>query len=181
MKIKFFLRGLGIGILMTTLVLCVFYRKQNSEGSIVERARELGMEFPEKTAGPLINPSASPEAVPSGATADPAVQSVATAIPVQTDAPAPAAATTQGPAVQPAQKPPAKTDARKTHMFTVRGGLLSSSVAREMKAAGVIEDDDALDEYLEKNGLARKVRAGKYKIPVGASYEEIAKIITRQD
>lgn len=181
MKMKFFLRGLGIGILMTTLVLCVCYRKQNSEGSIVERARELGMEFPEKTAAPLLDPSASPGPVASDAAADQAVQSAATAIPVQTDAPAQTAAQTQEPAAQPTEKPAAKPDTRKTHTFTVRGGLLSSSVAREMKAAGVIEDDEALDEYLEKNGLARKVRAGKYKIPVGASYEEIARIITRQD
>lgn len=176
MKIRFFLRGLGIGILMTTLVLCVFYRTQNSEGSIVERARKLGMEFPEQTADPLINPTASPE-VTSAATAEPAVETAAaTDVPVQPSAPTQPPAETEKPVEQPTAKP----DARKTHTFTVRGGLLSSSVAREMKAAGVIEDDEALDEYLEKNGLARKVRAGKYKIPVGASYEEIAKIITRQ-
>lgn len=192
MKMKFFLRGLGIGILVTTLVLCVSYRKQNSDQSVVERARELGMEFPEKSPETMLPPSASPEMAISGsAVAITPEQPQVTPITQVSPSPAPAAATVQpqGNATvqpqgnvtpQPVEKPKV-TDERKTRMFTVRSGLLSSSVAREMKAAGVIADDEALDDYLEKSGLARKVRAGKYKIPVGASYEEIARIITRQD
>lgn len=196
MNMKFFLRGLGIGILVTTLVLCICYRKQNSESSIVERARELGMIFPDQTPDTLLKPSVSPEAAVSGE----AAVMVATSQPVITPSPepvvqateppvnptaaptaVPTAAPTAAPTARPAEPTAQRTDGRKTQTFTVRGGLLSSSVAREMKAAGVIRDDEALDDYLEKNGLARKVRAGTYKIPVGASYEEIARIITRQD
>lgn len=184
MKMKFFLRGLGIGILVTTLVLCVSYRKQNSDQSVVERARELGMEFPEKTPETLLQPSASPEMAISGsAVASTPEQPQVTQVAQVSPSPAPVAATIQpqqSVTAKPVEKPKA-TDGRKTRTFTVRSGLLSSSVAREMKAAGVIADDEALDDYLEKSGLARKVRAGKYKIPVGASYEEIARIITRQD
>lgn len=85
-----------------------------------------------------------------------------------------------------ATKKPAKKSAKPKKVtngreFTVRGGLLSSSVAREMKEAGIINNADAFDEYLEKSGNAKKVRAGTYKIPKGASYEQIARIITRQD
>lgn len=194
MKIKIFLRGLGIGILVTTLVLCVSYRKKNSDSSIVERARELGMEFPEKTPEALLQPSASPNVAVSGAAADrmteqpkeaPSSEPEASVTqPPQSATAVPTVKPTAKPTAKPTVKPtakPKKTADKNTRTFTVRGGLLSSSVAREMKAAGVIEDDDALDDYLEKNGLARKVRAGTYKIPVGASYEEIAKIITRQD
>lgn len=190
MKMKFFLRGLGIGILVTTLVLCVSYRKQNSDQSVVERARELGMEFPEKSPEIMLPPSASPEMAISGSAVaitpqQPQVTPIAQVTPITqvSPSPAPVAATVQpqgNVTPQPVEKPKV-TDERKTRTFTVRSGLLSSSVAREMKAAGVIADDEALDDYLEKSGLARKVRAGKYKIPVGASYEEIARIITRQD
>lgn len=185
MKMKFFLRGLGIGILVTTLVLCVSYRKQNSDHSVVERARELGMEFPDKTPETLLQPSTSPGTASGSAAGQAPEQPQVTPSPVPADTTAqPTESATAEPTVESTAKPtakPKKTSAKKTRTFTVRGGLLSSSVAREMKAAGVIEDDDALDDYLEKNGLARKVRAGKYKIPVGASYEEIARIITRQD
>ena len=57
--------------------------------------------------------------------------------------------------------------------------MVSSSVARELREAGLIKDADAFDEYLEKSGMGRKIRAGKYKIPEGADFKEIAKIITR--
>lgn len=170
MKITYFLRGLGIGILITALVLCIGYRQQDSEESVVERARELGMEFPEKTPDSLVEPTATPETTVSGSAAVPDEKM------------------TEEPTTKPTAKPTAKatpkqnhTTSGKTRSFTVRSGLLSSSVAREMKEAGIIKDDEALDEYLEKSGLARKVRAGKYEIPVGASNEEIARIITRQD
>ena len=154
MKQKNFLRGLGLGILIATLVLCVSYRSQNSDSSVIERARKLGMEFPEKTSDTLLQPSASPDVAASGQAA------------------------TAKPTAKVTEKPK-NTTTGKVHTFTVRSGLLSSSISREMKKAGIIKDADAFDEYLEKSGMARKVFAGKYKIPVGASYEEIARIITR--
>lgn len=199
MKRKYFLRGLGIGILFASLVLCIGYRKQNSEKTVVERARELGMEFPERTPDTLLISSGSAVGTTSGPALTP--EQRVTALPTGTPSPAPTAEATDQvtptakatdktvtPIAQetaqitkaPTAKPTTGTT-KNTRTFTVRGGLLSSSVAREMKQAGIIKDADAFDKYLEKSGMARKIRAGQYKIPVGASYEEITRIITRQD
>ena len=177
MKLKYFLRGLGIGILFTALVLCISYRSENSDSSVIERARKLGMEFPEKTPDTLLKPSASPDTAASGQavktpTATPGKTASSTAIPTSK--------ATAEPTIKPTEKSTEKPTG-KVHTFTVRSGLLSSSVSREMKEAGIIKDADAFDEYLEKSGMGRKVLAGKYKIPVGASYEEIARIITKTD
>ena len=38
-----------------------------------------------------------------------------------------------------------------------------------------------MDKFLEENGYAKKIRSGKYKIPKNAKYDEIAKIITKQN
>lgn len=188
MKKKYFLRGLGIGILLTALVLCIGYRRQDAEKTVVQRARELGMEFPERTPDALLISSGSAAEVTSGPAATPKREKVTsppkeTSSPDKTDKPkdiaTPIASAKTSVSRVPTSKP--ATDTRSTRNFTVRGGLLSSSVAREMKQAGIIQDADAFDEYLEESGMARNVRAGKYKIPVGASYEEIARIITRQD
>ena len=54
MKMRYFLRGLGVGVLLATLLLCMSYRGQNSENSIIKQAKELGMQFPEKTPDTLI-------------------------------------------------------------------------------------------------------------------------------
>lgn len=158
MKKKYFLRGLGVGVLVATLVLCISYRSQDSEQTVIQKAKELGMVFPEKTPDTILKPSSTPGETASGT----------------------AAKATNDVTKEPTAKPK-DTKSGNVHTFTVRSGLLSSSVAREMKEAGIIKDADAFDEYLEKSGMGRKVLAGKYKIPIGASYEQIAKIITRQD
>lgn len=181
MKKKYFLRGLGVGILLTALVLCIGYRKQNSADTIIKKARELGMVFPKKTSDSLLSASGSAAEVTTSPTVSPTPEQTTaptdspTPVPTQTATVKPTPAATQG----------TKTDSKKnntsgnTRTFTVRGGLLSSSVAREMKQAGIIKDADAFDDYVERRGMARKIRAGKYKIPVGASYAQILKIITR--
>ena len=154
MKMRYFLRGLGVGVLLATLLLCISYRGQNSENSIIKQAKELGMQFPSQ--------AATGQAV--------AVQSKK---PVRTKTP-------DSTAAQKATKEPKETQkpSGKTRSFTVRSGLLSSSVSRELKEAGFIKDSDKFDHYLEKSGLAKKLIAGDYKIPVGASQEEVARIIT---
>ncbi|MBO6108495.1 MAG: hypothetical protein J6P16_03715 [Eubacterium sp.] len=65
--------------------------------------------------------------------------------------------------------------------FEVRSGLLSSSVARELYEAGIIEDMWAFDHYIEERGLGHYLIAGSYELKVGASYEEIANIITHRE
>ena len=48
MKLKYFLRGLGTGIILAALILCISYRSgKSSEKSVVDQAKELGMIFPE--------------------------------------------------------------------------------------------------------------------------------------
>lgn len=180
MKKKYFLRGLGAGILITALILSIGYRKQDSGESVVQRAKELGMVFPEKT--PDATATASGSAVE--VTATPADTSEAS--PKQSQSPT--ADTTKKPDAKPTatstkeDKPkPTAGNSTGKRKFTVRDGLLSSSVAREMKEAGIIKDADAFDKYIEKSGMARKIRTGTYKIPVGASYSQIAKIITRSE
>ena len=198
MKFQYFLRGLGVGIVLTALILCISYRASDSKVDVVEEAKKLGMVFPEGTIEPAqitLPPSlsATPSAVdtPSAepdATGERAGETSSAAAPSE-----PAATPTD----KPTAKPPVKTkrptasgagvtgiktgqSATKKNRFTVRSGLLSSSVAREMKEAGIIDDDKAFDEYLEDHGESENVRAGTYDIPEGASFAEITKIITRK-
>ncbi|MCH5251955.1 MAG: hypothetical protein J1F22_03175 [Lachnospiraceae bacterium] len=203
MKVKYFLRGLGTGIILTALVLCVSYRSGSKSGNVVEQARELGMVFPAGTKEPL-EPTALPDektAAPeqTAAPTEKSASGVGVTGKVPSEKPTAEQTTkTSGkpsgsPSVQSSAKPSATARATKNPVgtvspvtaegkkFTVRGGLISSSIAREMKAAGIIKDADAFDEYLEKNGYARKVRAGIYYIPKGSTYDDLARIITRQN
>ena len=48
MKLKYYLRGLGTGILFATVILFIAYAYRMSDKQIKERAKELGMVFPDK-------------------------------------------------------------------------------------------------------------------------------------
>lgn len=184
MKIKWFIRGLGVGIIVTALILCITYRNDSKSNNIIEQAKKLGMEFPEKTGEDQpVQASGQPSAVPPPETT--------TGASVQT---------TDDGQVKEDGKDQSEVDQKQKDKldkstqdisnasqykgnkksFVVRSGLLSSSVAREMEQAGIIDDADAFDEFIEKNGYGKLVRSGKYDIPNGADFETIAKIITRQ-
>lgn len=182
MKFQYFLRGLGVGIVLAAIVLCITYRTDgNGSVDVVEEAKKLGMVFPEGTQAPenkqdsVLTPTSEP-----AATDEPGSSETASGAGVTGDAGTePENRETPEPTAKPAKKEKSSSG-KDTIKFTVRSGLLSSSVAREMKKAGIIKDVDDFDQYLEESGYSRKIRSGTYSIPSGASYEEIAKIITRQ-
>lgn len=182
MKFQYFLRGLGVGIVLAAIVLCVTYRTDgNGNVDVVEEAKKLGMVFPEGTQAPenkqdsVLTPTAEP-IVTAEPVSSPAVSGAGVTGNAATDS---EGGETAKPTAKLAKKEKSSSG-KDTIKFTVKSGLLSSSVAREMKKAGIIKDADDFDQYLEESGYSRKIRSGTYSIPSGASYEEIAKIITRQ-
>lgn len=182
MKAGWFLRGMGVGIVLTALILSISYRSIQKEGNIIKQAKEMGMVFPENETGDV---SAAAEQLAE----ELAQQTKESARPHdETAVSAPAVKGESGEDKKAREKiEKSKEDIsnasqyqNESKTFVVRSGLLSSSVAREMQEAGIIEDADAFDDYIEQNGYGKMLRSGKYKIPKGADFETIAKIITRQ-
>ncbi len=64
-------------------------------------------------------------------------------------------------------------------VVVIPGGSDSDTCARIIREAGLIEDGIGFNKYLETQGLDRYIRSGTKQIPRGASFEEIARIITR--
>lgn len=58
-------------------------------------------------------------------------------------------------------------------------GSESDTCARILRESGVIDDGVAFNKYLVSSGLDRKIRSGTKQIPKGATFEEIAAVITR--
>ncbi len=191
MKWKDFLRGLGVGIVLSTLILCISGRGHRSTGDvdIVQKAKELGMVFPEGTRPPELEMTATPQASDDSSKQD---EKKATKKPDKTKEPVASGAgvtgvetkkpkTTKKPK---ATKKPNQSKDNSTQnqsvTFTLRDASTSTAAARELKNAGLIDDVLKFDQYLIKNGFAPKVRAGVYQIPKNASYEQIARILTHQ-
>ena len=201
MKLKYYLRGLGIGMAVTALILGIsFSGRQGQEAQtltdeqIRERASELGMvDSSELTLAALQN-SAQPQITMEPevteesetmtepeATAEPetATEPKATAEPEMTTKPETTAEpemTTKPEATKEPELITAPEQSQTT--ITIKKGSDSGSVSRVLYEAGLVENAKAFDNYLCNNGYSRSINPGIYEIAPGTSEEEIAKIIT---
>lgn len=174
MKAKWFIRGMGVGIVLTALILCITYRSNQNDGSVIKEAKQLGMVFPQNETGDISRPQKE-QAEQLAKEQPKPVSGASVSKETKEKQEAKDKLDKSGKDITKGSK---YQDGKKT--FVVRSGLLSSSVAREMEEAGIIDDADAFDEYIEKNGYGKQLQSGKYKIPDGADYKTIAEIITKQ-
>ncbi len=224
MKLKYYLRGLGLGILVTTLLLCLMgsgRTEELSDAQIRERALALGMvdgsalKLSElQTAGQQNESKVpqtgdeSPQQTPDDKEADVPESSQEPGdgdnTPDTGEADAQQNTEEQGQDVgtsgDGSQQTPQTTEpddnsdrtpqteepdnedtssaAADTMQLTISGGSGSYTVSRKLEEAGLVEDAQEFDDYLCDNGYSKRLRAGTFQIPVGASWEEIAGIIT---
>ena len=201
MKLKYYLRGLGIGMAVTALILGIsFSGRQGQEAQtltdeqIRERASELGMvdsseltlaalqnsAQPQTTMEPEVTEESETMTEPE-ATAEPetTTEPEATAEPETTTEPEATAApemTTEPEATKEPELITAPEQSQTT--ITIKKGSDSGSVSRVLYEAGLVENAKAFDNYLCNNGYSRSINPGIYEIAPGTSEEEIAKIIT---
>lgn len=200
MKLKYYLRGLGIGILVTTVILSLagVGRKNMTDEEVVKRAKELGMvestllsDLPDQTKTDEVRPT-EPEISLQPETSEPEPEESAST-PETPEAPeeTPVAPeeTPEAPKetpVVPEETPVSPEDgnpdipAGETVTLVIGRGESSTTVSKNLKKAGIVEDAAAFDRFLCNNGYDKKIITGTYEIPYGASEEEIAKIITRK-
>ena len=179
MKLKYYLRGLGIGILVTAVIMGVTQgsRKETlSDREIRERAAALGMVEPGNSLADLEaaeTPAATeiPEAIETP---------VATETPEAAETPAateaPAATETPEVTARPTQKP-AEEEEGSSYTFEIQAGDSSYQVAYRLQQAGLVADARDFDNYLCSKGYDRKLKTGSYEIPETATEEEISEIL----
>ena len=174
MKQKYFLRGLASGIVVTTVILTISFnaRKDDiSEQEVIARAEKLGMVMAEAVED---TPEPTEAEVTVTPTPEPTEEPKATATPTPTPEP------TEEPKATATPTPEAVQSSSEKKVLRIASGMWSDKVARELQAMGVIEDAADFDQYLIRNGYAERLVVGTFEIPVGATYEQIAQIITRR-
>ena len=191
MKLKYYLRGLGIGILVTAVIMGVTQgsRKETlSDREIRERAAALGMVEPGNSLADLEaaeTPAATeiPEAAETPVateTPEAAETPAATETPEAAETPAateaPAATETPEVTARPTQKP-AEEEEGSSYTFEIQAGDSSYQVAYRLQQAGLVADARDFDNYLCSKGYDRKLKTGSYEIPETATEEEISEIL----
>ena len=189
MKLKYYLRGLGIGILVTAVIMGVTQgsRKETlSDREIRERAAALGMVEPGNSLADLEaaeTPAATeiPEAIETPAATE-IPEAIETPAATETPEAAETPAATEAPAAtpevtaRPTQRP-AEEEEGSSYTFEIQAGDSSYQVAYRLQQAGLVADARDFDNYLCSKGYDRKLKTGSYEIPETATEEEISEIL----
>ncbi len=204
MKLKYYMRGLGIGMVVTAFILSVVLDKDTvsmSDADIMARARELGMvestvlsqiasqERQEENKPSESKPGSEPEDGESESSAESTrePETVAeteseTETEQETESRTESEESTESesePESESEQEPEPESEPAETVTIRVTPGESSVTVSRSLEEAGLVESAKEYDRYLCNNGYDKIISVGTYEIPVDATDEEIAKIITK--
>ncbi len=198
MKRKYYLRGIGIGIIFASIIMSIGYHTSDknklTEEKIIEKAKELGMVFEEENSKidqllSTITPSPTPEKEDSTgetsseetteetSTEDESANEEQEAL---TPTKEPEKEPTKGAKVETKEKQEvSQQDETQDQMVSVKitYGMSSEGVSKLLKSMGIIEDSDAFNQYLILNKYTKDIGTGIYELKPSLSYKEIADII----
>ena len=175
MKLKYYLRGLGIGILVTAAILTIVYHTKGSmsDSQIMKRAAQLGMVMASTEDDTLFAQTTQVDTTIEE-TGTISVEETTTVVETTE---AVTEASTEKPTEAPTEAPtePAAAEA----VLTISPGMYSESVSAELVRLGIITNQKEFSSYLVNNGYAECIQTGDFKIKADMSYDEIARIITK--
>lgn len=196
MKLKYYLRGLGIGIVVAVIITSISMgnRQPMTDEEIKARAAELGM-IENSVLSDIANKDDEAIKNDEPAKDDEALQDNEPVIDEPTqDEPTQDEPTQDEEQLEEEEKndEPAENEEnnqqsnqqsndKNTVSITVVSGDSSWTVSKRMEEAGLIESAKDFDTHLCRYGYDKKISVGTYKIPVTATHEEMAKILTRMD
>ncbi len=175
MKLKYYLRGLGIGILVTAAILTIVYHTKGSmsDSQIMKRAEQLGMVMASTEEDTLFAQTTQ---------ADTTIEETGTiSVEETTTVVETTEAVTEAPTEKPTEAPtevPTEAPAAEA-VLTISPGMYSESVSAELVRLGIITNQKEFNSYLVNNGYAERIQTGDFKIKADMSYDEIARIITK--
>lgn len=211
MNLKYYLRGLGIGIVMTALIMGITAAgkdKPLSDSEIIERAKALGMteestlladaaedglqaeaegaenkQQPEEVMAATAVPEATAEDAAASETAPESIAATPVAEATAKPTVTPTAVPTSAPSPTPTSQPsPSATPTPATGIaIQVNSGDGSYTVCKKLEEAGLIASASDFDTYLCENGYDKRLNVGSFIIPEGAEPDQIAKILARME
>lgn len=183
MNLKYYLRGLGIGLIVTTIILTI----SNNVGSASNKNSGVGSQNPQEpttSSGSVIafDRQQTTESTTEAASEN-ATESVTEPVTNKTeqsttiaDAPTTQAATVT---TQPAATTAVSSDNSEVTVV-IKNVYYGTQAADILYDAGLITDKSEFVQYLISTGYGTKIQEGVYSIPKGSSYEAICQTISRK-
>lgn len=180
MKLRYYMRGLGIGILVTAFIMGISSPQRSMAND--DPDSQLAESGTADSQAVMLADLASDPAEPTPASetdsdSEPADTPAAT--PASTPAQTPAKTSTPTPSPEPSQDNASGQETESAVItFTIENGTGSETVSKKLEEAGLIENASSFNRFLCDNGYSKSIRAGEFEIPAGADENEIAGIIT---
>lgn len=196
MKLKYYLRGMGIGIVVTTLLFMIFISMHRNEGedkvAVVPQNTEsktVGQLHEDRQAVPAETETKEPSVEPD--VKQPAVSGQEQPQDAKTDKEPPTKSKEETPENQkpeedhktessPEPETPVQPESKQEEKVRIEisGGQFSDVVCRKLEEAGLIDNAKAFNDYLVQKDYDNGILPGIYEIPKGSTYEEIAVLLT---
>jgi cytoskeletal protein RodZ len=198
MKRKYFLRGLGLGLITASLMFAfafIFYKPTLSESEIKKQAKALGMvestdnknssnqstdkKDSDKKKSESDTDSKDDSNSLDTTTTESKTDDNGAVTNTVTNPDGSTTTTTSIPGdVSKLGDKSATTNSGKNIVISVAGGENSAAVSLDLFHKGLVSDNAEFDKYIESTGKDNSIRPGTYEIPEGSTYAQIADIIT---
>lgn len=177
-RLKYYLRALGIGIVVTALLMGYSQKDpaQMTDEEIRQRAAQLGMVEQQGVLSELADAAEKPQETEAPQQTEKPQETEA---PQQTEKPQETEAPQQTEKPQETEAPQQNAEADTVTLVIVRGDT-SVSVSKALAEAGLVEDYQTYDRFLCSGGYDKSINPGTYEIPSDATDEAIARIITKK-
>lgn len=190
MKLKYYLRGVGIGIIFATLVMtlsCVVHNYNLSDEYIIKEAMKLGMVMKDDLnsedglwGGDDTEEDTSIETEGASNETENTESTQVTGSEAETSESESQSQPNPEPEPQVPVVPDEPTSESQTPAYatiTIVRGDYARQVGEKLFAAGLVDDAEAFRVYMGEHGYAHSIHAGTYQIPFGATFEEICKMV----
>ncbi len=199
MRLKYYIRGIGIGIIFTTLIFVISLHfgsgniKNNdiSDEEIIKRATELGMtmDIPEEQKEELAenlekNNSEEPQNKEEIQSTEPISDNpntsndYATSDHVVENSNPDADTKTSDEAAESVET----SDDTVTYVpFTVKGGDSSEVVSSNLYKAGLVDSVDSFNKYMNKLGVDNRIQSGTFYVKQDSSYDDLIALLVNKE
>ena len=192
MRLKYYLRGLGLGIIFAVIIMMIGFhgnKQSMSDTEIIEKAKTLGMVEAKNISGTVADEYNSEKTDSSATNSDASSQKAETEQDSQMQDSQTAQEDTQQEdtqqeAAQPAADAKQETvepqDAVTTYTISVTSQDTCRTIAEKLKALNLVDDAEQFRIYMGQKGADHFIAGGEHVIPQGASYDDIITILTQK-
>lgn len=200
MKLKYYLRGAGIGFIVSAILFAVFLTAldwgprqghvsmqeasadEPMMGDTVKEAAEKKKDEAVETVEKTLDVDVKEETANTESNTDtktPKQEKPEVEVPTQTktdDEVNPATNNSTDEDTKPAEDKKVTGNVK----FSIKDGEASNAIAKNLQSLGLVDDAKAFDQFLSENGYDHKLRTGEFDISTGMSYKDLAELLCKR-